>query len=320
MLYKLYIKIVSEFKNVETISVTITTIILGLAQYSQAEIAMRRMLTFLMTDELDPYVNKEEKDDGVVVSMTNASLGWLKEPTPSEIEKEQKEKEEQKVADNDKNKKDTSTNPSTITDKKKSTKEPQSIANDDEELGNRLALKDSNDAGRGGKRAGDYEAVEISPDTVSAGLKSDSHNYDGVPTNEDQETVTPTDVALVEQEEEPTINRSEYTLESINFQIKKGQLVAIVGPVGCGKSSLLSAILGEMHMQAGEVQCHGSIAYCDQRPWILNATVKENVLFGMPYDERKFDVALYAANLEDDIKVLPGGVHTQIGKSYNNYE
>jgi ATP-binding cassette subfamily C (CFTR/MRP) protein 1 len=113
--------------------------------------------------------------------------------------------------------------------------------------------------------------------------------------------------------EEP-INRSVYTLKGLNFSIKKGELVAVVGSVGSGKSSLLSGLLGEMILNAGKVHLVGSVAYCDQRAWILNESVQNNVLFGRPYDEGKFDAALYAADLEDDIKVLPGGVQTQIGE------
>lgn len=110
--------------------------------------------------------------------------------------------------------------------------------------------------------------------------------------------------------------RSQYTLVDINMSIQPGELVAIVGTVGSGKSSLLSALLGEMRHQSGKVHVAGSIAYCDQRPWILNATVQDNILFGLPYDQNRFDRAVHAASLEDDIKVLPGGVLTEIGKLF----
>jgi ABC-type multidrug transport system fused ATPase/permease subunit len=81
-----------------------------------------------------------------------------------------------------------------------------------------------------------------------------------------------------------------------------------------GKSSLLSSLLGELNLKSGTVQLSGSIAYCDQRPWILNATVKENILFGLDYDETLFQLAVHASSLEDDIKILPGGVLTEIGE------
>jgi ABC-type multidrug transport system fused ATPase/permease subunit len=112
------------------------------------------------------------------------------------------------------------------------------------------------------------------------------------------------------------VNRSCYTLEGVTFSVKKGQLIAVVGAVGSGKSSLLSGLLGEMNLLEGKVRVAGSVAYCDQRPWILNTTVKENILFGLDYDEVRFDRTLHAASLEDDMKVLPGGVLTEIGEGW----
>lgn len=109
-------------------------------------------------------------------------------------------------------------------------------------------------------------------------------------------------------------NRSFNTLIDVSCTIKRGQLVAVVGSVGSGKSSFLSALLGEMNLQSGSVRLSGSVAYCDQRPWILNATLRDNILFGLPYDEAKFDAAVHTSNLEDDIRVLPGGVLTEIGE------
>jgi ABC-type Mn2+/Zn2+ transport system ATPase subunit len=110
------------------------------------------------------------------------------------------------------------------------------------------------------------------------------------------------------------VNRSVETLRELNLEVRRGQLVAVVGPVGSGKSSFLAALLGEMNLLGGEVSLVGSIAYCEQRPWILNATVEQNILFGEPMNVRRFDAAIYAANLEDDIKVLPGGIQTEIGE------
>jgi len=69
-----------------------------------------------------------------------------------------------------------------------------------------------------------------------------------------------------------------------------------------------------MHRKSGDVWVSGRIAFCDQRPWILNANVQDNILFGKQYDEKKFAAALHAANLEDDIKILPGGILTEIGE------
>eukprot|EP01034_Spumella_vulgaris_P026794 gene26794-33430_t len=68
-------------------------------------------------------------------------------------------------------------------------------------------------------------------------------------------------------------------LVNLSFKVKAGELVAVVGACGSGKSSLLSALLGEMILERGQVQLAGSVAYCTQQPWILNATVQDNILF-----------------------------------------
>ena len=110
------------------------------------------------------------------------------------------------------------------------------------------------------------------------------------------------------------INRSLQTLVNLDLVIKKGQLVAVVGPVGSGKSSLLNSLLGELHLHSGSVMVRGQVAYCDQRPWMLNATVKDNILFGLPYNSSKFYAAMHSAALDEDMLILPGGVKTQLGE------
>ena len=114
---------------------------------------------------------------------------------------------------------------------------------------------------------------------------------------------------------EATVNRSVHTLMDMNFSIKRGQLVAVVGAVGSGKSSFLSAIMGDINKrQGGHVKLSGTVAYCAQQPWIFNDTVRENVLFGRAYEEKLFDRAVHSSSLEDDIRILPGGVLTEIGE------
>jgi len=140
--------------------------------------------------------------------------------------------------------------------------------------------------------------------------------YDQPPN--DRESMNP-DMSIDAYKALPTcttelVNRSVHTLTDISFSIRKGELVAVVGAVGSGKSSLLNALLGEMIVTKGSVELHGSVAFCDQRPWILNDTVQSNVTFGLPYDENRFDSALHYSSLEDDITVLPGGINTQIGE------
>ncbi|XP_038181480.1 ATP-binding cassette sub-family C member 3 isoform X2 [Arvicola amphibius] len=103
-------------------------------------------------------------------------------------------------------------------------------------------------------------------------------------------------------------------LHSLNIQIPKGSLVAVVGPVGCGKSSLVSALLGEMEKLEGTVSVKGSVAYVPQQAWIQNCTLQENVLFGQPMRPKLYQQALETCALLADLDVLPGGDQTEIGE------
>ena len=78
------------------------------------------------------------------------------------------------------------------------------------------------------------------------------------------------------------------TLEDINLSIKKGSLVAVVGSVGSGKSSLLSAMLGDMRRSKGSLNVSGGLAYVPQQAWVQNATVKNNILFGKASNSRMY--------------------------------
>ncbi|XP_075435703.1 ATP-binding cassette sub-family C member 3 isoform X3 [Ascaphus truei] len=103
-------------------------------------------------------------------------------------------------------------------------------------------------------------------------------------------------------------------LRNINLLVPTGSLVAIVGHVGCGKSSLVSSLLGEMEKLEGDVSVRGSIAYVPQQAWIQNSTLKDNILFGRPNNEKNYKKVLEACALLTDLEVLPGGDETEIGE------
>lgn len=104
-------------------------------------------------------------------------------------------------------------------------------------------------------------------------------------------------------------------LSDINLSIKRGDLVIIHGPVGSGKSSLCSALLGEMNKLSGEVFVRGRIAYYSQQTWIQNMTIRDNILFGLPYNKPTYDRVIAACGLLRDLKQLPGGDTTEIGQN-----
>ncbi|CAN9499822.1 unnamed protein product [Ophioblennius macclurei] len=107
---------------------------------------------------------------------------------------------------------------------------------------------------------------------------------------------------------------AEPLLKNVSLDVKPGRLVAVVGAVGSGKSSLISALLGEMHSTKGFVNIQGSLAFVPQQAWIQNATLKDNILFGSPNEERRFNEVVKACALEPDLKLLPGGILTEIGE------
>uniref|UniRef100_A0A8C3XCL4 ATP binding cassette subfamily C member 8 n=1 Tax=Catagonus wagneri TaxID=51154 RepID=A0A8C3XCL4_9CETA len=130
------------------------------------------------------------------------------------------------------------------------------------------------------------------------------------------------------------------TLSNVTIRIPRGQLTMIVGQVGCGKSSLLLATLGEMQKISGavfwnsslpdsetgedpsperetadaDVRKRGPVAYASQKPWLLNATVEENITFESPFNKQRYKMVIEACSLQPDIDILPHGDQTQIGE------
>ncbi|KAF8942793.1 hypothetical protein BGZ47_006115 [Haplosporangium gracile] len=104
------------------------------------------------------------------------------------------------------------------------------------------------------------------------------------------------------------------TLQHINLSIKSGSLVAIVGRVGQGKSSLLSALIGEMYKLHGCARTVGRITYIPQQSWILNATLRDNILFGLEYDRERYEQVIAASGLGPDLVIFPAGDQTEIGE------
>ena len=106
-------------------------------------------------------------------------------------------------------------------------------------------------------------------------------------------------------------------LKNINLRIPHGSLTAVIGQVGCGKSSLFSAIWGEMHLCRGRVFLDGlaeTAAYMTQESWIRNDSLQNNVLLGLPMDTVQYQAAIGAAALRQDLEMLPDGDLTEIGE------
>ncbi|KAE8893583.1 Multidrug resistance-associated protein 4 [Phytophthora fragariae] len=104
------------------------------------------------------------------------------------------------------------------------------------------------------------------------------------------------------------------TLSNITFTLQPGTLTVVVGPVGSGKSSLVNAILGEMHQLRGTRQVRGDVAYASQQAWIQNLTVRDNILFGEPYDADHYSRVVTACQLLPDFEMLEQGDQAEIGE------
>ncbi|KAJ3266425.1 hypothetical protein HDU77_001036 [Chytriomyces hyalinus] len=109
---------------------------------------------------------------------------------------------------------------------------------------------------------------------------------------------------------------AEPVIRNINLKVREGELLAIVGMVGSGKSSVISALLGEMYKSAnsGEVRMNGTVAFVPQTPWIMNATLRDNIVFGADFDHEFYEATIEACGLSTDLAILPGGDMTEIGE------
>lgn len=103
-------------------------------------------------------------------------------------------------------------------------------------------------------------------------------------------------------------------LLAVNLSVRKGQLVAVVGPTGSGKSTLLSALLGELNKLQGDVIVKGEVAYVPQSSWIPNDSLRNVILFGQPMDWERYRRTIKICGLEKDLELLEAGDLTEIGE------
>ncbi|KAG8142871.1 putative Cystic fibrosis transmembrane conductance regulator protein [Naja naja] len=103
-------------------------------------------------------------------------------------------------------------------------------------------------------------------------------------------------------------------LKDINFKIEKGKLLAVAGSTGAGKTSLLMLIMGELEPLEGKIKHSGRISFCPQVSWIMPGTIKENIVFGVSYDEYRYKSVIKACQLEEDISKFPEKDDTVLGE------
>ncbi|KAH5535557.1 hypothetical protein HBI27_170090 [Parastagonospora nodorum] len=122
-----------------------------------------------------------------------------------------------------------------------------------------------------------------------------------------------------------------FKLMDLDIKFRVGQLNVVAGPTGSGKTSLLMGLLGEMTKLKGDVYLPGgrsredirpdpatglteSVAYCAQQAWLVNGTVKENIIFASDFDQKRYDDVIVACSLKRDLQILDGGDETVVGE------
>ncbi|XP_043823514.1 cystic fibrosis transmembrane conductance regulator [Dromiciops gliroides] len=103
-------------------------------------------------------------------------------------------------------------------------------------------------------------------------------------------------------------------LKNITFKIEKGQLLAVAGSTGAGKTSLLMMIMGELEPSEGKIKHSGRISFCSQFSWIMPGTIKENIIFGVSYDEYRYRSVIKACQLEEEISKFAEKDNTILGE------
>ncbi|XP_070538811.1 ATP-binding cassette sub-family C member 4-like [Ptychodera flava] len=103
-------------------------------------------------------------------------------------------------------------------------------------------------------------------------------------------------------------------LHDINFEAKPGELIAVIGPVGCGKSSLLRALMNDLTQVRDELVVEGSLSHSSQQPWVFKDTLKRNVIFWDEFDEEKYNKVIEVCNLVPDVSRLTDGHNTLVGE------
>ena len=144
-----------------------------------------------------------------------------------------------------------------------------------------------------------FTAPELQPDAV---LRSDTVGHG-------EESVRIRDATFTWNKDQ-----DRNVLHDISFSAHRGELSCIVGRVGAGKSSMLQTMLGDLYKIKGEVVMRGTAAYVAQSPWVMNASVRENIVFGHRWDPTFYDRTIKACALVDDFAILPDGDQTEVGE------
>ena len=132
--------------------------------------------------------------------------------------------------------------------------------------------------------------------------------------DKEEQMAKPTSLMVSILTSKEKIRDDEFTLQDVEFTTTSHSLTAITGPVGSGKSTLLSAIAGEGSGATGTITWPHSLVYVPQIPWVFSGTIRQNILFGQPYDKDKYSRVIEACCLSEDFQTFPNGDQTVVGE------
>ena len=165
-------------------------------------------------------------------------------------------------------------------------------------------------------------SVKISNLSATYGVISDELNIDG---QDKKKKKTKAKLNGVDNlgfvsDQKSTAKDETNALKNVSLEARPGELTIVCGPVGSGKSTLLQAILSELRITGGRIEVNGVLSYSSQEPWIFAGTVKENILFGSEYDEKRYREILKVCALERDLTLWPNGDETVISEQGTSAE
>lgn len=193
------------------------------------------------------------------------------------------------------------------------------------------ALSSGSDAIIGLKRLGDFFAAEDETRlaiedpshetqeklTAAISIQNGSFKFDGSKSHSEETSSVDSSSTISDKRTSSSTKSIKLNsfegLREINLTVERGQFVVVTGMIGSGKTALLNSIAGFIRPFSGDVSVDGSLLLCEQH-WIQNTTVKENILFGQEFDEKKYNEVIYACSLESDLEILPAGDQTEIGE------
>ena len=158
--------------------------------------------------------------------------------------------------------------------------------------------------------------VTVSRKEISEDINTQREEWKGSNENAFKMSVStrPTPILKVANLSCKQINRDDYILQDIELFARPKRLTIITGPVGSGKSTLLSAIAGEVSDIGGTVTCQGSLVYVPQIAWVFSGTIRQNILFGQPYDTDRYNRIIEACSLMEDMQQFPDHDQTVVGE------